>query len=540
MNIVIVHCHFERGGVTQVVENHVRWLSEQTEIDRIVLLSGERTSGLSEFTRKCTQAVHIRGFDYDSINGSVLGDVESRIENLHDQWDEEMRAMGLSPHNCVVHWHNHSLGKNVAAPGLIARLADRGWRLLLQVHDFAEDNRPENYLHLIRGTGAKSPAELDRLLYPVAEQIRYATLTKFDAQLLSRIGIPLSQTHCLPNSVTAASNDESTRKDPKLDSERHLEALGGVRRAMGLPEHATWCLYPVRGIRRKNVGELLMLSRFAPPDCYTGLTLRPTTPLEQRSYERWRRVAQDLAPRLVFDAAHHPDISYADNLAASRFVISTSVAEGFGMAFLEPWLAGREVMARRLPSVTDDFESAGVDFSKLYDSLEIPGQRSWVRQCHEESADLLRRSWREVPEIFRPIEESQRLTDADAIDFAQLTPLRQQEVLTRCHDDAGFDSDVRERSHQLIAWMNEDPNTETIARNAEVVGEQYSLKATGQQLEQIYGQLLNASAATDQAIGDAPRHRSVGPTNAGQAVHLIQNARPLFPCRMETLDDETP
>ena len=36
--IVILHCHFERGGVTQVVENHVSALRETGQFERIVLV----------------------------------------------------------------------------------------------------------------------------------------------------------------------------------------------------------------------------------------------------------------------------------------------------------------------------------------------------------------------------------------------------------------------------------------------------------------------------------------------------------------------
>ena len=516
MNIVIVHCHFERGGVTQVVENHVGWLSQQSDVDRLVLVSGNRVGGLGEATRARTESVQIPAFDYDSLTGTTSGDLESRVDGLIDQWNRQMRDMNISPADSVIHWHNHSLGKNAAAPRLIARLANEGWRLLLQIHDFAEDNRPENYRHLIEGTGAETPAALDALLYPVASQIHYATLTQFDAGILSQLGIPEEQTHCLPNSVTAPS-------DVLPD---HDDALRRVRKAMNLPADASWCLYPVRGIRRKNVGELLLLSRMTRDDCYTGLTLRPTTPVEQRSYDRWRDAAKEYSPRTVFDAAHHADISFADNLAASQFVVSTSVAEGFGMAFLEPWLARREVIARRLASVSDDFEASGVQLPKLYDSLNIPGTRSWIEQCHRESFAMFRDSWRSVPERFHPESNPPTNDDADSIDFAQLTPETQLEVLRRVASDHVYEATVQAASEQLIESMHEHADGALLDQNETVVGQQYSLGRTGSQLQTLYATLL--AAPVDPACN--------GPSNAGQAVQLIHHARPLFPCRMESFD----
>jgi hypothetical protein len=107
--------------------------------------------------------------------------------------------------------------------------------------------------------------------------------------------------------------------------------------------------------------------------------------VETRSYERWRELAHSVAPQAVFDVGHREDISFSQNLAASDYVLSTSVAEGFGMVFLEPWLSGRSVIARSLPTVAEDFLAAGIDFPLLYDSILIPGNREWIHSCIHES-----------------------------------------------------------------------------------------------------------------------------------------------------------
>ena len=65
MIVVILHCHYERGGVTQVVENHVRALLQTQQFERIVLASGQRISGLSEEILKNIEWVGLEGFDYD-------------------------------------------------------------------------------------------------------------------------------------------------------------------------------------------------------------------------------------------------------------------------------------------------------------------------------------------------------------------------------------------------------------------------------------------------------------------------------------------
>jgi hypothetical protein len=515
VNIVILHCHFERGGVTQVVENHVRWLRDCQLVDRIILISGQRASGLSSDTLESVTHVAANDFDYDTQEPSADSSAR-RAGRIAQHLAEQLRGFGVTQDNSVLHWHNHSLGKNTAAPATIRQMAQSGWRLLLQIHDFAEDNRPQNYQPLIAASGAANKVEIDRYLYPTASQIHYATLTRADASVLTRLGIPAGQTHCLPNSVLAPAGEQSGKD----------ASLAKVRRAMRLPSDARWCLYPVRGIRRKNVGEFLMLARWIRPDQFAGLTLEPATPIEKRSYRRWKQLAKEVAPRAVFDASHDRSVSFAESVSASDFIVSTSVAEGFGMAFLEPWLMHREVIARRLPTVTDDFEACGVKLPKFYDKMPIPGTEAWVRDCLAESTSAMTVAWSDLPEHFRPSLDVGTSVSADSIDFALLTPQRQMDVLRKVAQDSGFEAATKERSSQLITSLGEQPDEQLLQDNADVVNRQYSPQQTGRRLIAIYQELVGV--ASDSVV--AP------PCHAGKGIDLINDARPFFPCRTEVFD----
>ncbi len=528
MNVIILHCHYERGGVTQVAENHVWALRESGFDGRIVLASGPRQGGLSEMTRAATEQIVIEGIDYDPP-GIAGGSANRRGRMIEARLREHLADLGCSPANTLLHWHNHSLGKNTAAPAAIRCLAADRWRLLLQIHDFAEDNRPENYGGLIHATGASEPPELDRFLYPVAAQIHYATLTRGDASVLTRLGVPPPRLHWLPNSVAKLGEAAGScgNGTPHRD-----QALSQVRRCFDLPATARWCLYPVRGIRRKNVGEFLLLCRWLPADMFGGLTLRPTTPVEAASYRRWKQVAGAVAPRTIFDAAHHPEISYPLNLAASEFVISTSVAEGFGMAFLEPWLAGRGVIARRIPSATDDFADAGLRFDSLYRQIPVPGSNEWLRAARDDSARANRAAFSGLPEAFRPAMPSRMDTSSDSIDFAQLTPERQVDVLECLARDPGFEAETKQRSASLIERMSQTTPPEVVEHNRSVIEESFSLARQGEQLRSIYEAVIGSDA--DRVVD--------GCEHAGQAVELVARTHPFFPCRTETLagDGGTP
>jgi hypothetical protein len=527
LNIVILHCHFERGGVTQVVENHVQSLRERAEVEQIVLVSGDRISGLSPATRESVEHVVLKDFDYDA-EPSPVHPLAERGQRISRSLLKQFESRGIRPSDSILHWHNHSLGKNTAAPEVIRLLASSRWRLLLQIHDFSEDSRPANYLRLINAMDADDLRSVDRYLYPLARQIHYCTLTRADARALGEIGIPDQRVSYLPNTVLPPSGDSDSSQTFSRD-----KSLDLVRRVLGLPSDARWCLYPVRGIRRKNVGEFLLLSQLAPDDCYFGLTLCPATPVEKRSYQRWKQVAPRIAPTALFDVGQHADLPFIHNLLASEYVLSTSVAEGFGMAFLEPWLLRREVIARRLANVADDFVESGMKLSKFYDGIAIPGTPDWLARCHQQYAQSAEQAWGRLPKRFRP-SLALEPEENDAIDFARLVPSEQVRVLQRISEDANFRHRVMERSSELVSNLRTPLDPEMIELNAAIVQEYYSPAVLSERLMSLYQSLLDTSIDQDSLLDDPDD----APPRTGLAMERINRTRPFYPCRTEELSSE--
>ena len=504
MHVVILHCHFERGGVTQVVENHVQSLKDQ--VDRIVLVSGPRTSGLSQQTRDRVENLIVEEMEYDAVRQSTVSS-----ERLSEQIANELTEHGLSRDQALLHWHNHSLGKNVAQPAAIKKLADDGFRQLLQIHDFAEDYRPENVSALIRASNASEPIGFANYCYPTDSQIHYATLTRSDARVLESLGISSSCIQVLPNCVHLGG------ELPAADQSREKILV-----AAGLPADARWCLYPVRGIRRKNVGEFCLLSQFLPDEMYAGITLPPATEIERRSYERWRNIAQEIAPRAVFDAGTFAGVSFQENLAACDVVVSTSAAEGFGMAFLEPWLARRPVVARRLPAVVSDFEASGLRLDEFYDAISIPADAGWREEADAETAVAFQNAWKSIPEWFRPM-WTPPTHALDRVDFGKLSTERQNQVLRRVHSDSGFKAAIGELNTDLIQSLTRTPRAEVIERNRQQILNEYSIEKASARLHGIYSALLETPESTPQRSdpGDS-------------SVQLVCRERDFFPCRTES------
>ncbi|MFG0288712.1 MAG: hypothetical protein ACF8CQ_11075 [Rhodopirellula sp. JB044] len=450
----------------------------------------------------------------ETVHGSVAG------QRLFELLDATLRHEGFEPGNTVIHWHNHSLGKNAAAPFAISHLANAGWRLLLQIHDFAEDQRPENLQHLLAQTGASKSSTLDAVLYPSHANVSYACLTAGDADVLKQYGFAESRVTTIPNSVRLPSGDMPDREP----------ALEKVAAAVSIPASSKWVLYPVRGIRRKNVGEFLLLCQLLPKPFIGGLTLKPDTTLEAESYERWRRVAEAYVPNVVFDAAHHDNIAYADNLSACHCVLSTSVAEGFGMAFLEPWLASRRVVARNLPTVTADFAAEGVRQPDLYDGVWIPGDAAWVKSMKQNWLSASEAAWALLPPELRPKQsvDSVLNTHDDKIDFACLMPSEQIATITRVANDDSFRAEVLRLNQSIIDSITETPPTDLIESNRQTIAERYSPDVQCELLTRSY-QSLTAPREVDVEYRDA-----VTRSNDRRMIDLVARSHPFFPCRVET------
>jgi glycosyltransferase involved in cell wall biosynthesis len=346
MRIAIVHYHLHLGGVTRVIQNAVSSLADQ-EVEAVVL-TGEPPEPQDELTQS---AVVVAGLGYDEqsapYSAAALGRELEAVAATY---------FGAAPD--LWHFHNHSLGKNLAVPEAVVRLATRGCPVLLQVHDFPEDGRPANYGRLLEHLGRGDTRRLSSLLYPQAAQVHYAVLNSRDRSFLAAAGVPDRQLHLLPNAVALPASPP-----PEPSPEPPAERPQGPR---------LW-LYPTRAIRRKNLGEFLFWSALqGGEEDQFATTLGPRNPRERPIYEAWVGLAASLKLPVTLElAAQHPG-SFAALLSSAHALVTTSVAEGFGLAFLEPWLLGRPVVGRNLTEITAEFETAGVALDALYDRLEVP------------------------------------------------------------------------------------------------------------------------------------------------------------------------
>jgi glycosyltransferase involved in cell wall biosynthesis len=466
--IAVVHYHLRPGGVTRVIANAVEALSEQGI--RCAVLAGEIEAQAARDMPGCAV---VPGLQYGATDrayppGDLITEMRAACK----------RILGAPPD--LWHIHNHSLGKNLTLPGCVGRLAREKEPLVLQIHDFPEDGRPDNYRYLLNGF-ADDPARLSGCLYPRAAHVHFAVLNGRDYEYLGAAGMAREHLHLLPNAV-AVSDAAEALPPPASDSPRIF-------------------LYPTRGIRRKNLGEFLLWSALANPDDLFATSLIPRNPVWRDVHDRWVAFAKELNLPVEFARGRVQARPFEAVMAESHEVITTSVAEGFGLAFLEPWLMGRSLSGRNLPDVTREFSAAGVDLARLYDRLMVPlawvGEDDFRERVQHKLAAFLKAYGREITPA-----DTQRAVhaavDGGRVDFGRLDEALQERVIRQIIEMEN------PRGHIMPPMLTPgNGSTNPVASNQRVIRKAFGLKQYAQRLLALYDRVLSASPSAVDAL--APR-----------------------------------
>lgn len=466
MRVAIVHYHLRTGGVSRVIELACRALLKRPDIS-VVVLAGD-VPPYSPIP-KLVPVARIAALDYQRTS------VPNRTDLLHELKKNAYRLLRGAPD--IWHLHNHSLGKNLALIEAIVCLAREGCAMLLQIHDFAENQRPDNYT-LIRVYGNGSAIKTGALLYPSTPRIAYALLNSRDVALLRRTNF-LGTITLLPNPALRA----------PITHRLHPQQLGTAR----------LITYPCRFIQRKNIAEALLFACTLSEESQIAFAIPPHTLKENCAYQHWSSIAKRFGIPAKFICSRQ-NISVWDLISASEFLLTTSLEEGFGMIFLECWLFNKPVMGRDIPLVTADFRAAGITLDSLYDFLGIPisllGRRqvyqSLYRHLHKNATAAGITTVGELYEmaIHRALRDNQ-------IDFGRLAPNFQEHILQLASRSPLAAQDFLPQFPSTFA------SQDTIQLNREIVEREYSLEKYRDRLLEIYSVLVSAKAASVESAGDS-------------------------------------
>jgi glycosyltransferase involved in cell wall biosynthesis len=326
----MVHYHLRPGGVTTVIRNARRALAGRHEVEVLA------------------------DFGYDT-----------NPRTFHRRAHEYLQRL---PRTGIVHTHNIGLGKNPALTYAVRLWAESGGRIINQVHDFPEDNRPAQLRAL------RQHPQWRAMCYYDLPNVVWATLTAHDAAKLAARGVPAGKIHVLPNPV----DDELFTQPP---------------RPLPLKLPRPFLLQPMKVMERKNNAEAVELicrlnSLRAPSRPRPGrpraetrptkyalvISLNASSPRDRAYRDRLKRkIRRERLPVLIGVGEQLPDpLPLFD---AAHAVLTTSRQEGFGYAFLEGWLRGKLVIGRDIPEVTRDFAAEGMDLRHLYRTLDAAAVR---------------------------------------------------------------------------------------------------------------------------------------------------------------------
>jgi glycosyltransferase involved in cell wall biosynthesis len=465
MRVAIVHYHLQPGGVTRVIANALAALRGHP-VQCLVL------SAAAAAEEPGAPVAVVPGLAYraraTAAAGRALGHALAAAARAHFGGDPDLW-----------HFHNHSLGRNVALPGAIAVLRAAGAALLLQVHDFAEDGRPANY---------RAQRALADPLYPQGGRVHYALLNDRDRRLLQAAGMPAARLHLLPNPVALPDADAAGEPAPPP-----------LAAAFARPP-ATFYLYPTRAIRRKNVGELLLLAAAAPSGSGFATTLAPQNPVWQAIHQQWVDFARSARLPVAFAVGDLPGARFQDWIHAATALVTTSVAEGFGLAFLEPWLFGKAVLGRDLPAITADFNAAGIDLGGLYGTLPVPlawigGAAALQAALQPALATAYRAYGRELPAA-AAAQAAAAVVNADMVDFGALDENLQRRVLQRV-----LELPPERRPHRQA--LQNLPAAPVIAANRAAIAGYYGLDRYGERLAALYRAIATAPDSDEPPLPGA-------------------------------------
>ncbi len=394
---MIVHYHLRAGGVRKVIELAAPHIVSRLGCTSVVLLTGE-----------APDTAWRRQFQETIAPVPVQLVTEPAVCYL-----SEVTSNGLIPgvirrvvcKGCIVWAHNLALGRNILLARELGRVCGEGGiQLIAHHHDWWCNNRWKRWPEL-RRHGFGTLRAVAKALLPDAPTIHHVGINRADARILRR-HFP-GRAHWLPDPCLPPMKSRSEISEP------------------------VW-LMPCRQLRRKNVAEALLLTRWLRPEARLVVTGRVSSPDEEPYAQALGAAARQHRWPLVLGTRGKPPV--AEFLAACEAVLLTSIQEGFGLPAVEAAAADRPLIARRLPDVAPDLAAFGFRFPQTYDELRIdPSLFDW-RAEERRQAEGFRRWLRRLPRACRRWAGVPTLLACEGpqpVSFSRLTLTAQLEVLCK-------------------------------------------------------------------------------------------------------------
>ena len=435
--IVIFHYHLKRGGVTSVIKEQVQALKNDHDL---LIITGESPE---EFIHDDVSVIPELG--YSKITDNKISPEESaaRILKTIEKY--------FGTQCDILHLHNPILAKNHNLIKIIKIISGKGVNVFLQIHDFAEDGRPLSYF---------------KDEYPV--DVHYGVINSRDYFYLLNSGLTEKGLHLLPNCIRQLDTDDTVHKDNNL------------------------VLYPVRAIRRKNIGEAILLSLFLKENDRIGITLPALNNNDLKSYEEWKHFVKSNFMKVDFDLGIR--YNFNDLIEKSKFFITTSITEGFGFAYLEPWICGRRLFGRKIVDICKDFTMNDINLDDLYEELHVPSEMIDKSYYFNKLKSELRAAEKYYGISINHdsfLNYFSGKYSSDSIDFGMLSEKMQSEVITKTIRSKSIRRKILEFNPKLKLLSDDIDNHNPVTSNIDAIRRYYSRETYKKRLNEIYDNIYN-------------------------------------------------
>lgn len=428
MKLVIVHYHLRPGGIRRIIELATPHLVREAPrpITRVVLATGEPADRQwhDYFTRQLpgvpVEVLVEPSFNYLSEQRGSPQRITVRLRQALNKLFVDSEAG-----NCLVWAHNLGVGRNLLLTReLTAACAERDLPLVAHHHDWWFDNRWVRWPEM-RRFGFRTLAAPARVVFPPSGNALHVAINHADAAILSRhFG---KRARWLPNLTEPA---------PPPPAARVRSAHRWLQNKLSHDGAPVWLL-PCRTLRRKNIAEALLLTRWLRPEAWLVVTGAASSADEAPYFKALARAAHQHHWRLRLgvlagDESRKPTVP--ELLAASEAVLLTSIQEGFGLPYLEAAAAQRPLIARRLPNIAPDLDRFGFRFPQSYDEILIASELfDWNAERDRQQKGFT--EWRSTMPAFARAGVSKPPMLANhhpcPVAFSRLTLAAQLEVLAR-------------------------------------------------------------------------------------------------------------
>ncbi len=357
MKIIIGHYHLHPGGVTRIIDSQIKSLKKHYQDVEIEIICGN-TSSPQLYQDLDVPVSILPNLDYMQNESYNKEEAQNIYKKLYSRITSHLEKQA------IIHFHNLNLGKNPVATYCMYNMAKEGFRVFNHTHDFPED-RPENLNFLRLIIEERFSERLEDVLYPKdIPAYRLGVINTADQQRVIETGFPPEKITYLPNPVSMPNLSPEIKKE---------ECRTEIVEKLKVNPDKLIITYPVRVIRRKNIGELILLSELFKKQATFLVTLAPKNPVELKFYEQWIRFCkQNNLENILFEVNQF--INFERLVRGSDFCITTSIREGFGMTYMEPWLFDTPVAGRNIDYITRDFTEIGMKFPNLYNQINVPGK----------------------------------------------------------------------------------------------------------------------------------------------------------------------